>query len=78
MRKASGPCLTFGVHYNVLAVFAVFPDKLSAIGIPYPAEILSRRRFDGRKTAWRWLFFRCSAVFVAKAAPPPEAGQRVE
>jgi len=36
---------------HVLAVFAVFPAKLSAIDISYPAEILDRRRFDEQKNS---------------------------
>jgi hypothetical protein len=47
VHKASGRLSCFAL----LAVFAVFPGKLSAINASFSAEILDRRRFGEQKNS---------------------------
>jgi hypothetical protein len=44
----------------------LFCSELSAIDLPFPAEILDRPRFDDQRTARRWLFHHCFSLFSGR------------
>jgi hypothetical protein len=55
-----------GVGDEAPLAVLLFCSELSAIDLPFPAEILDRPRFDDQRTARRWLFRHCFSLFSGR------------